>query len=55
MIIYNDGLPRPNDAGPIVHRPMELPIMAGYSLESNQDLCDASSTEMQCLDRCTTR
>ena len=31
ILIYNDGLSRPNpdDAGPVVRRPMGLPIMAG--------------------------
>ena len=50
ILIYNDGLHRPNpdDAGPIVPRP----ITAGFdtALESNQGVCsDALSTEMQCL------
>ena len=31
ILTYNDSLPRPNpdDAGPIVRRPMGLPITAG--------------------------
>jgi hypothetical protein len=31
ILVYNDGLLRPNpdDAGPIVRRPMGLPITAG--------------------------
>ena len=51
-----DGyLPRPNpnpdDAGPIVRRPMTLPIMAGCDTAWNRTrVCsEPSSTEMQCL------
>ena len=53
--IYNDGLSRPNpdpdDAGPIVRRPMGFPIAAGCDTAWNRTrVCsDASSTEIQCL------
>jgi hypothetical protein len=53
MIIYNDGLSQsnPKEAGPIVHRPMGLPITAGCDTAWNQTrVCrDYSSTEIQCL------
>uniref|UniRef100_A0A4W5NP36 Arrestin, beta 2a n=1 Tax=Hucho hucho TaxID=62062 RepID=A0A4W5NP36_9TELE len=44
ILIYNGGLPRPNpdDAGPMVRRPMGLPIRT-------RDCSNASCTEMQCL------
>ena len=53
---YNDGLPRPNPfsnpnaTGPIVRRPMGLPITSGCDTARDQTrVCsDASSTEMQC-------
>jgi hypothetical protein len=52
-MIHNDGLPlpNPNDAGPIVYRPMGLPIMASCDTAWNQTrVCsDTSSTEMQCI------
>uniref|UniRef100_A0A673XUI6 Transposase Tc1-like domain-containing protein n=1 Tax=Salmo trutta TaxID=8032 RepID=A0A673XUI6_SALTR len=40
-----------DDAGPIVHRPMGLPVTAGYDTAWDQtQVCrDASSTVMQCL------
>ena len=45
--------PGPNldDAGPIVHRPMGLPITAGCDTAWNQTMVynDASITAMQCL------
>ena len=53
ILIYNDGLPRPNpdDAGPIVRRPMGLPITAGYDAAwiRTTDCSDTSCTEKQCL------
>ena len=53
ILIYNAGLHRPNpdEAGPIVHRPMGLPITAGCDTAWNQTrVCrDYSSTEVQCL------
>ena len=53
IIIYNDGLLRPNpdDAGPIVRCPMELPITAGCDTAwiRTRYYSDASCTEMQCL------
>jgi hypothetical protein len=29
-LVSNQALPNPDDAGPIVHRPMNLPVAAGY-------------------------
>jgi hypothetical protein len=53
QIIIYDGLPRPNrdDAGPIVRRPMGLPITARCDTAwiRTRDCSDASCTEMQCL------
>ena len=55
MFIYFDGLLRPNpnpdDTGPIVRRPMGLPITAGCDTAWKRTrICsDASSTEMQRL------
>jgi hypothetical protein len=53
IIIYNDGLPRPdpNNAGPIVRRPMGLSITADCETAWNQTrvYSDSFSTEMQCL------
>ena len=51
ILIYNDGLhrPTPEDSGPVVRRPMELPIGTRVSVVTPQALrCSA-------LDRCATR
>ena len=53
--MYNDGLSQPNtnpdNSGPIVRRPMELPTTAGCDTAQDRTrVCsDSSSTEMQCL------
>jgi hypothetical protein len=53
ILIYNDGLPRPNpdDAGPIVRRPMVLPVMARCFTAwiRTRDSRDTCCNEMQCL------
>jgi hypothetical protein len=53
ILIYNDGLPWPNldSAGPVVHRPMGLPITARCDAAwiQTRDCSDASCAEMQCL------
>ena len=52
MIIYNDGLHRPNPGQHRANPPYGTPNHSRlwYSLDSNQGVCsDASSTEMQCL------
>jgi hypothetical protein len=48
ILIYNDG---PDDAGPIVCRPMELQITAGCDSAwiRTRDCNNTSCTEMQCL------
>ena len=60
VIIYNDDLPRPNpyDAGPIVRRPMGLPIMAGYDTDWNRTRVSVVTPQaLRCsaFDRCATR
>ena len=55
ILIYNDSIPQqkpdPDDAGPIVRRPIGLPMTAGCDTAWNltRDCSDSSSTERQYL------
>ena len=55
ILIYNDGLPQPNpdNAGPIVCRPMGLPITARCDTAWNRtrDCSAMSCTERHCATR----
>ena len=62
ILIYNDGLPRPNlnpdNDGPIVHRPMGLPITAGCDTAWNRTrVCSDDTLALRCsaLDCCATQ
>ena len=60
ILIYNDSPHRPNpdDAGPIVRRPMGLPTMASYDTAwSRTRVSVVTPLALRCsaLDRCATR